>query len=135
MRWPDGLHNRKKARPIKHSLMIPSDCGAMRQRNFQHNRRRSFEPLDEPSSGITIVDIVKVILGGITIGVVGVIGLHFHEKAEERNAVLAALPAGFHFAGCDEVRARGLDPLFRNEPGFSDRMDGDGDGIACEPYR
>jgi Excalibur calcium-binding domain len=38
------------------------------------------------------------------------------------------------FAGCNEVRARGLAPLRRGEPGYGEHMDGDGDGVACEPY-
>lgn len=52
----------------------------------------------------------------------------------KRQALLAALPAGYVFPGCNAVRAHGLAPLFRGEPGFSDYMDGDRDGIACEPY-
>lgn len=26
-------------------------------------------------------------------------------------------------------------PIYRGEPGYRVEMDGDGDGIACEPYR
>jgi len=44
------------------------------------------------------------------------------------------LPVGYQFPGCDAVRAQGLDPLQRGEPGYGEHMDGDGDGIACEPY-
>lgn len=40
-----------------------------------------------------------------------------------------------YYAGCDEVRAAGKAPLYRGDPGYRDGMDGDGDGIACEPYR
>ncbi|TNE38964.1 MAG: excalibur calcium-binding domain-containing protein [Sphingomonadales bacterium] len=25
--------------------------------------------------------------------------------------------------------------MYRGEPGYREGMDGDGDGIACEPYR
>ncbi|MXP29550.1 calcium-binding protein [Porphyrobacter algicida] len=49
--------------------------------------------------------------------------------------MLEALPPGYKYSGCDEVRAAGVAPLFSSEPGFSDRLDGDGDGIGCEPYR
>jgi Excalibur calcium-binding domain len=39
-----------------------------------------------------------------------------------------------HYAGCDEVRASGKAPLYRGDPGYREGMDGDSDGIACEPY-
>lgn len=39
-----------------------------------------------------------------------------------------------YYAGCDEVRAAGKAPLYASQPGYSERMDGDGDGVACEPH-
>ena len=42
--------------------------------------------------------------------------------------------AGDFWAGCDDARAAGSAPIFRGEPGYREGMDGDGDGIACEPY-
>ncbi|MEA3009821.1 MAG: hypothetical protein QOJ91_1513 [Sphingomonadales bacterium] len=52
--------------------------------------------------------------------------------------VSAVRPAGrawVYFPGCNEVRAAGLAPLYRGEPGYRVEMDGDRDGIACEPHR
>ena len=46
-----------------------------------------------------------------------------------------AIETTVHYSGCDEVRAAGRAPLFRGDPGYGYHMDGDGDGIACEPYR
>ncbi len=40
-----------------------------------------------------------------------------------------------YFSGCNEVRAAGLAPLYRGDPGYREGMDGDNDGVACEPYR
>ena len=37
--------------------------------------------------------------------------------------------------GCNDARAAGTAPIFAGEPGYRPDMDGDGDGIACEPYR
>jgi hypothetical protein len=37
------------------------------------------------------------------------------------------------YAGCNEVRAAGKAPLYAGQPGYRAEMDGDGDGIACEP--
>ena len=62
------------------------------------------------------------------------LGANALEAAQERQAILDALPAGYTYSGCNEVRAAGVAPLYSNEPGFSERLDGDGDGIGCEPY-
>lgn len=43
--------------------------------------------------------------------------------------------AGDHWSGCDEARAAGSAPIYYSEPGYDRWMDGDGDGVACEPYR
>lgn len=51
--------------------------------------------------------------------------------AEERVAIEASV----YYAGCDEVRAQGKDPVYAGQPGYRHGMDGDGDGVACEPYR
>jgi hypothetical protein len=40
-----------------------------------------------------------------------------------------------YFAGCREARSVGAAPLYRGDPGYRSGMDGDNDGIACEPYR
>lgn len=61
--------------------------------------------------------------------------------AADRAAVAADLARrrapqpGDHWSGCDEARAAGTAPIHAGEPGYRPGMDGDGDGIACEPYR
>jgi len=42
---------------------------------------------------------------------------------------------GAYYRNCDAARAAGVAPLYYGEPGYREGMDGDGDGIACEPYR
>ena len=37
-----------------------------------------------------------------------------------------------YYANCSEARDAGADPLHRGEPGYREKMDGDGDGVACE---
>ncbi|WP_432769527.1 thermonuclease family protein [Sphingopyxis sp.] len=44
-------------------------------------------------------------------------------------------PSGVFFRNCKEAWAVGAAPLRRGQPGYRSEMDGDGDGIACEPYR
>ena len=39
------------------------------------------------------------------------------------------------FRNCAEARAAGAAPLYRGQPGYRPQMDGDNDGVACEPYR
>lgn len=39
------------------------------------------------------------------------------------------------FRNCAAARAAGAAPLYRGQPGYGAHMDGDGDGVACEPFR
>ena len=50
-------------------------------------------------------------------------------SAEER----AAIEGSVTYSGCNEVRALGKAPIYRGEPGYRETMDGDADGVACEP--
>lgn len=40
--------------------------------------------------------------------------------------------ASAYFANCRAARAAGAAPIFRGDPGYSRRLDRDGDGVACE---
>jgi hypothetical protein len=40
-----------------------------------------------------------------------------------------------YYPGCNAARAAGAAPIYRGQPGYREEMDGDGDGIACEPHR
>ena len=40
-----------------------------------------------------------------------------------------------YYSNCSEARAAGAAPIHAGEPGYRPEMDGDSDGIACEPYR
>lgn len=65
------------------------------------------------------------------------------ERRLERERQQALKPSGparssgsnVYFRNCNEARAAGAAPLRRGEPGYREAMDGDRDGIACEPYR
>jgi len=45
------------------------------------------------------------------------------------------IESSVYYAGCNEVRALGKAPLYAGQPGYREGMDGDDDGIACEPHR
>jgi hypothetical protein len=46
-----------------------------------------------------------------------------------------AREASVTYSGCNAVRRLGLAPLRRGQPGYRSWMDGDNDGLACEPVR
>lgn len=37
-----------------------------------------------------------------------------------------------YYANCAAVRADGAAPIYRGDPGYSSKLDRDGDGVACE---
>jgi hypothetical protein len=41
-------------------------------------------------------------------------------------------PAEVYYPNCAAARAAGAAPLHRGEPGYSRKLDRDGDGVACE---
>jgi hypothetical protein len=47
----------------------------------------------------------------------------------------AAPAVDHHFRGCNDARAVGMTNIPRGHPSYREYMDGDGDGLACEPYR
>lgn len=94
------------------------------------------------SSTFTILAAAGV--GGVLLGVGSLAA-----TSQGRNAVVGAArnvgvasgvarsrtpQPGDHWRGCDDARAAGTAPIYRGEPGYRPKMDGDDDGIACEPY-
>ncbi len=47
-------------------------------------------------------------------------------------AAAVPAPAAVAYANCAAVRAAGAAPLRRGQPGYSSKLDRDGDGVACE---
>ncbi len=58
-----------------------------------------------------------------------------YEDDEPRRTYSGTASSGVYYSGCNAVRAAGAAPLHRGEPGYRPEMDGDNDGIACEPHR
>ena len=42
---------------------------------------------------------------------------------------------GVYYRNCAQAWAAGAAPIYKGQPGYRPEMDGDGDGVACEPYR
>lgn len=47
-------------------------------------------------------------------------------------AAVPAPPAYVSYANCTAVRAAGAAPIYAGEPGYSSKLDRDGDGVGCE---
>lgn len=41
-------------------------------------------------------------------------------------------PTSAYYPNCAAARAAGAAPIYRGEPGYSSKLDRDGDGVACE---
>jgi hypothetical protein len=50
-------------------------------------------------------------------------------------AASRAIEQSVYYAGCNAPRAAGKTPIYAGQPGYRAGLDGDGDGIACEPPR
>ena len=44
----------------------------------------------------------------------------------------AEAPSSVYYANCSAVRAAGAAPIYAGQPGYSRKLDRDGDGVACE---
>ena len=62
-------------------------------------------------------------------------GMKFPPDAQRAARARPPGPTGVFYRNCKEAWAAGAAPLRRGQPGYRAEMDGDGDGIACEPYR
>ena len=108
------------------------------------NQRRNPRSNQNQSKPISFE--IKLLGAALAVGaVVGVgsteSGLKIVASAMSQIAVDAGIlrarspQAGDYWGGCDSARAAGTAPIYRGEPGYREEMDGDGDGVACEPYR
>ncbi len=55
-------------------------------------------------------------------------------SAPPTTSAVQAVVSTTYYAGCNEARAAGAAPIYRGQPGYREGMDGDNDGIACEPH-
>jgi hypothetical protein len=62
---------------------------------------------------------------------VGGAGRPVQTLVRARPAVAVSAP----FPNCAAARAAGADPVYEGDPGFGPHLDGDDDGIGCEPPR
>lgn len=56
-------------------------------------------------------------------------------RSQAAPSASAPSPSGIRFRNCKEARAAGYSHMRRGEPGYSEGLDRDGDGIACDKHR
>ncbi|MDE8650122.1 excalibur calcium-binding domain-containing protein [Novosphingobium album (ex Liu et al. 2023)] len=115
--------------------------GRGRRRDFASVRQR--DRSDATATGSSLVGpVIGVALAGSVLGIILADG-NLNGIVESARPAAASLgvmrarepQAGDHWPGCDDARAAGTAPIYRGEPGYSPGMDGDDDGVACEPHR
>ena len=67
----------------------------------------------------------KVLLAIMLGGVILTLPMTGAAKKSSRNSTV-------YFKSCKEARAAGYSDIKKGEPGYSSKLDRDGDGIACE---
>jgi len=127
------------AYPVEMSFNKPFRAVPIRPgpRYRQPRRRKATNPIFLCMGGAALVG-AALGIGSTTAGESGVAALADHLKpvAVSLGIVRARAPrAGDHWSGCNDARTAGTFPIYAGEPGYRQAMDGDHDGIACEPYR
>lgn len=56
-------------------------------------------------------------------------------RAKPSYAGTQGRSGGYQYVSCAKARAAGVAPMYRGQSTYNPNLDGDGDGIACEPYR
>ena len=54
------------------------------------------------------------------------------ESESQKKSESTPEPQKEFYANCKAAKAAGAAPLYRGDPGYSEDLDRDGDGIACE---
>jgi hypothetical protein len=62
-------------------------------------------------------------------------GSSWREEETRPEPAVESEAGEVHYRDCNAAYAAGAAPIRIGEPGYESRMDGDGDGIACEPLR
>lgn len=111
----------------------------MKQRRYHERHHRRPRQKQRKSSPLGVVGTAAVF--GLMAGVgyqtaeSGALSTAIDKIAEMTDMRERRPQSGDYWLGCDAARAAGTHPIYAGEPGYRSGMDGDGDGIACEPYR
>lgn len=86
----------------------------------------------------------NVVLGSLAVGAVVFMAApniqtmltgstEMRERIEAQEQQKRVVEQSRYFRNCNEARGAGVAPIYRGSPGYRSELDGDSDGIACEP--
>lgn len=106
----------------------------------RYRKQRALEEQSQAVRFLTTAALAGSVIGigsvAVSDGGVSAVAGTLKSAAVSAGVMRANTPQpGAYYRNCDAARAAGVAPLYAGEPGYRDSMDGDGDGIACEPYR
>lgn len=122
---------------------MPRHRRPRRPQRYQRSRQQSAQPASSGTSALFVLALAAIGGGLIGTGVAVARGVPISALVERARPVAVSLgfarqripQPGDYWSGCTAARAAGTAPIYLGEPGYRDEMDGDSDGIACEPYR
>lgn len=99
----------------------------------QHHRRRRARP----ESRTTFIVNALILWAFVAVATWALLprAMSLYQRMTMKPEQIAAIEASAYYPNCDAARAAGVAPIYRGQPGYREGMDGDSDGIACEPYR
>lgn len=101
-----------------------------------NRQRRSRRPHGAPESRASFLRTVLILWGAVAAGTwfampqLSAFSRAVTTTAEQR----AAVERSAYYRNCNAAWAAGAAPIYRGHPGYREELDGDSDGIACEPY-
>lgn len=109
----------------------PNSWQAQKRRGVSHGRRKH----SAAKAGFA----QQVILGSLVVGAVSwtlapQLSAAWNQATSSAEEI-AARERSVYYRNCDAARAADAAPIYAGTPGYRTGMDGDSDGIACEPYR
>lgn len=125
-----------------HARMDSLDQHALRPGSHDRLRaiQRAFRKLSTPDwrYPYSLVRRLKRLRGFLVPAVLGVGAgfgaLHVYDLSVRFDSFEFAMLHVLSATNCDAVRANGLAPARRGNPGYYAHHDADGDGLACEPW-
>jgi hypothetical protein len=109
------------------SFKKPFRAAPVRLGPYAQAQQRRAQRATTRSSVLQVVG--AALMAGLAIGAVWTAGTNRSQAYVRASAP----PAGAYYPGCNAARAAGVAPIYEGEPGYRPELDGDSDGIACEP--